>query len=218
MRFLFVIIPALILAWVLTTHPRSGPVEGIDVSHWQGDVDWKTVRESGIDFVFLKSTEGLKGVDPSFMKHHDALKSLGMLHGAYHFLKPDVDGAEQARHFMTITKAAECDLLPVVDVETAGPRLPEVLRDYVAEIRRGLDVDPIIYVSPAFWNDNIAPHSSEAWPNILWIAEYGVRTPKATSLIGPWRIWQYTNAGHVPGVEGKVDRDRARSIRDIRMP
>ena len=218
MRLLIAIGAVMILAWAVTDLPRSSEIEGIDVSHWQGEIDWRKVGDSGIDFVYLKATEGLKGVDSSHSRHKKTLKSLGMLHGSYHFLKPDADGAEQARHFIEVADPRTSDLLPVVDVETAGSRLPEVLESYVSEIRSRLGVEPIIYVSPAFWNEHLAPHATKDWPNILWVAEYGVKTPKDTRGIGPWTIWQYTNAGTVPGIKGRVDRDRARSIRHIRMP
>ena len=216
MRLLLAIAAVMILAWGLTDLRRGIGIEGIDVSHWQGEIDWRKVRDSGIDFVYLKATEGVDGVDRSHAGHRKTLSSLGMLHGSYHFLAPDLDGAAQARHFIEVADPRSSDLLPVVDVETAGARLPEVLKAYIAEIRSRLGVDPVIYVSPAFWNEHLAPHGKD-WPNVLWVAEYGVKTPKATRGIGPWTIWQYTNAGSVPGIKGRVDRDRARSMRHIRM-
>ena len=192
-------------------------LKGLDVSHWQGEIDWSKVRQSGIRFAFVKATQGRDSIDPMFKSNWAALAEGSLLRGAYHFLVPDVDGAEQARHFLKTVNFGTGDLLPVVDVETAGTGLPKVLADFLAEVRKELSVDPIIYVSPYFWNDNIAPTLTAPLPNALWIAEYGVKTPRSTSRIGPWTIWQYSQSGKVPGIQGKVDLDRAKTLEGLRI-
>ena len=185
--------------------PARAGTEGIDVSRWQGEVDWNKVESAGIRFAFVKVTQGAREVDPRFEENWAALARTRIVRGAYHFLEPDVDGAVQARHFLAHVKPTSGELLPAVDVEKAGPRLHRTLLDYVGEIRKRTGLEPIIYASPAFWNDHVAPHLEEALPNLLWTAEYGVRTPKETNRIGPWSIWQYSEEGRVPGIDGKVE-------------
>ena len=188
---------------------------GIDVSHFQGKVDWAVVEKAGIGFAFAKATQGAKFVDPRFAENWKALGNTKIARGAYHFLEPDVDGTVQAKHFLANVKLAPGDLLPVVDVEKKGPKLFEVLSAYLAEVKAQLGIDAIIYVSPAFWNEHLAAQVTSPWPNPLWIAEYGVKEPKPTTNIGPWVIWQYDRKGRVPGVEGNVDRDRTRALETV---
>ena len=214
------LIPFLALtAYVLTASGlKNAAVEGIDVSRWQGSVDWSQVESGGVRFVFVKVTQGAREVDPKLKENWAALGRTKILRGGYHFLEPEVDGALQARHFLAHVKPASGELIPAVDVEKAGPRLHQVLKDYLAEMKKQTGLDAIIYASPAFWNEHIAPHLEKDLTNPFWIAEYGVRTPKVAHRIGPWAIWQYTEEGRVPGIKGKVDRDRARTLKAITVP
>lgn len=198
--------------------PATSGTEGIDVSRWQGTVDWSRVESAGVRFAFVKATQGAREVDPKLKENWAALARTKILRGAYHFLEPEVDGAKQARHFLAHVTPASGELLPAVDVEKAGPRLHQVLKDYLAEMKKRTGLDAIVYASPAFWNEHIAPHLEEDLPNPFWIAEYGVRTPKVAHRVGPWAIWQYSQEGQVPGIKGKVDRDRARTLKTIRIP
>ena len=174
-------------------------------------------RSAGIRFAFVKVTQGAREVDPRFEENWAALARTRIVRGAYHFLEPDVDGAVQARHFLAHVKPTSGELLPAVDVEKAGPRLHRTLLDYVGEIRKRTGLEPIIYASPAFWNDHVAPHLEEALPTSL---DCRVRRAHAegTNRIGPWSIWQYSEEGRVPGIDGKVDRDRAQDLRAITIP
>ncbi|MEE2681967.1 MAG: glycoside hydrolase family 25 protein [Planctomycetota bacterium] len=211
---------ALPLALMIAAAPQETPdraevdeiVEGIDVSHYQGAIDWPVVEKAGIGFAYIKATQGTKWVDPRFAENWKQVGKTGIRRGAYHFFEPDVDGTAQAKHFLSIVSLQKGDLLPVVDVETSGPELAANLELYLAEIKRQTGLDAMIYVSPAFWNRHLGERSTTPWPNPLWIAEYGVSTPKETKGIGPWIVWQYTQDGRVKGVEGPVDRDRARMV------
>ncbi|MEC8818511.1 MAG: glycoside hydrolase family 25 protein [Planctomycetota bacterium] len=191
---------------------EAKPVEGIDVSHYQGAIDWSRVEGAGIEFAYIKATQGTRWVDPRFKENWKAVAGTSIRRGAYHFLEPDVDGTRQAKHFLATVELEAGDLLPVVDVETPGPDLATNLERFLAEVRRQKGYEAMIYVSPAFWNDHLAGRRETPWPNPLWVAEYGVSTPKATRGIGPWIIWQYTQDGRVEGIEGPVDRDRARTV------
>ena len=211
----------LCLSLLVATAPQKAPettpqedeiVEGIDVSHYQGIIDWPTVEGADIRFAYIKATQGTKWVDPRFVENWSAVAKTTIRRGAYHFLEPDVDGTAQAKHFLKTVELKKGDLLPVVDVETKGPNLRVNLEKFLTEVKRQTKLDAMIYVAPAFWTDHLETAREDPWPNSLWIAEYGVSTPKAAGSLGPWLVWQYEQDGRVPGIKGPVDRDRARRV------
>lgn len=208
----------ILLATWLTGCSEPGGTRGVDVSHWQGEVDWPAVAADGIDFAIVKATEGVESIDRRFAANWSGAARSGLVRGAYHFLLPGHDGAAQARHFLRTVRPGTGDLRPVVDVETPGPDLAKVLKDFLAEIRRSTGTDAIIYVSPSFWNDRLAADFPEPLPNPLWIAEYGVASPRATTRLGPWAIWQHDRKGRIEGIDGDVDLDRARDLAGLRLP
>jgi lysozyme len=195
-----------------TPMPDDVTVEGIDVSHYQGDIDWSKVKNDGIVFAIIKATQGMRTVDPRFKLNWAASKKAGLNRGAYHFLEPDQDGTAQAKHFLKTVNFAKGDLIPAVDVERKGEALTRTLKAFLAEVKSSLGVEAVIYVSPSFWNEHLADAFDAPLPNPLWIAEYGASKPKATRKIGPWLVWQYSQTGRVDGISGPVDRDRARTL------
>ena len=194
---------------------------GVDVSHFQSDVDWKKVAASGISFAFVKATEGEHFTDPKFKKNWKEIHAAGIKRGAYHFLEPSVDGKKQAEHFLAVAKLQPGDLLPVVDVEKIGKggasELRKNLDAFLAEIRRATGRDAIIYISPAFWEEHIEPGIKGSWKNPLWVAEYGVKKPRAMRGLPEWSIWQHTEKGEVAGIKGKVDLDTARGLEKLTL-
>ena len=195
---------------------------GIDVSHYQGDVDWSKVAGSGIAFTFVKATQGVAYTDPKFAHNIESARAAGLLCGAYHFLEPEKDGRSQAQHFLSVARPASGDLRPVVDVETigkgGGTELLGTLRAFLDEVHARTGVDAIIYVSPAFWNDNLAGLIDAPWPNPLWVAEYEVDTPRTVRKLTAWSIWQHDNTGNVPGITGKTDLNVGRELQELQLP
>jgi GH25 family lysozyme M1 (1,4-beta-N-acetylmuramidase) len=196
-----------------------GPtIPGIDVSHWQGEIDWRRVAEKGKRFAFLKATDGHDFLDPTFRINRNGARANDLLVGAYHFARPDPskgDAAEEARWFASQADPNPGNLLPVLDLETSkGLDRTEVtlwIRRWVAEVRRLTGVTPLIYTSPYGWmhrtGDSRAPARDGA---PLWIAHWGVESPllPAGDWDGNgWRVWQYTSDGHVAGIAGRVDLD-----------
>ena len=96
------------------------PIRGIDVSHHQGAVDWKKVRRAGIDFVYLKATEGGKFVDRRFSRNWQEAKSAGLIVGAYHFFSFCRDGATQAANFLAVVQQTPDSLPMAIDLEYGG--------------------------------------------------------------------------------------------------
>ncbi len=183
--------------------------EGIDVSRCQPVVDWVRAAQSGIQFAFIKATEGKTHLDNTFGAHWAGAKQARVLRGVYHFFCPQQDAASQARYFLAqLTDPGE--LLPVLDVEVADRVSPVAIVNGIdawldivtAKLRR-----PIIYTSSAFWK-SLPSIASVAAKADLWLAAWAEAAPGALSGWSSWTFWQHTNKGNVCGINGLVDRDR----------
>ncbi len=186
----------------------SGSARGIDVSHFQGTVDWQAVRQAGVEFAFVKATDGLTWVDPQWATNWPAMSAAGVLRGAYHFFEPGDDAAEQADFFLQTVQPAAGDLPPALDVETVGgssAALWEGVETWLQIVASAVGAPPFLYLSPDFAADNQAPASLAAYP--LWVAEYGVSAPSLPAGWSDWLIWQSSETGSVAGVTGSVDLD-----------
>lgn len=187
----------------------SAQLAGIDVSKWQGAVDWPRVKASGVVFAFARATYGAKEVDADFAANWRAMRDAGVVRGAYHFFVTHEDAAAQAELFVkTVGRPEAGDLPPVLDVEAesgAGANLVEGVKTWLAAVEQGLGRKPIIYTAPSFWNENMTDEFG-AYP--LWVAEYGVSEPRPVKGWTTWTFWQYSQGGSVAGVNGTVDLDR----------
>jgi lysozyme len=187
----------------------DGNAQGIDVSHYQGIVNWPQVGQAGIEFAFAKATDGLTWTDPQFGVNWQGMKAAGILRGAYHFFEPTDDAAGQAQFFLQTVKLAAGDLPPALDVETAGSSpaaLWEGVETWLQTVAAATGVQPFLYMDPAFANANLAPTSLAAYP--LWIADYGVAEPTLPTGWSNWLLWQHSQSGTVPGIAGSVDLDQ----------
>jgi GH25 family lysozyme M1 (1,4-beta-N-acetylmuramidase) len=201
----------------------SGYIEGIDVSHWQGAIDWPTVADTGRRFAFLKATDDTDFVDSYYAANYAQAKAAGLTVGAYHFARPDAtpgSAVAQADHFADHLFLASGDLRPVLDLEKTGSLEPAELRawtrDFLEQLYQRTGQRAMIYVSPAFWSSKLG---NTAWfaangYELLWIAHWTTAsspTVPAGNWDGHgWTFWQYTSDGAVPGIEGRVDLDRYR--------
>ena len=110
----------------------AADVRGIDVSHHQGVIDWGPVAAQGIQFAFIKATEGARYKDPRFAANWAATQHAGIVRGAYHYLRPELDGRQQARHFLDVVGRLERgDLPPVLDVEEHSGLKPTDIAEQV---------------------------------------------------------------------------------------
>ncbi len=183
--------------------------EGIDVSHYQGDVDWPQVKAAGMTFAFAKATQGTSEVDPMFSANWTGMAQAGLVRGAYHFFDPDVDATAQAEHFIATVELAAGDLPPVIDIEVAeGVSTEDIdddVRTWFETVAAAYGVQPILYSDLSFIDGHLASGLS-AYP--LWIAEYSETPPQAPGDWSSWTFWQYSNSGAVAGIDGAVDQDR----------
>jgi lysozyme len=187
----------------------NGDIQGIDVSHYQGTVDWPQVKAVGIQFAFAKATEGVTLLDPEFATNWAGMKAAGLLRGAYHFFEPNDDAGQQATFFLSTVQLESGDLPPVLDVETAAATseaLWQGVQTWLDQVEAATGVRPILYLNKSFANEYDAPSSLAAYP--LWLAQYEVEIPTLPNGWTTWLLWQYSQTGTIDGVSGSVDFDQ----------
>jgi len=191
-------------------------IPGIDVSHWQREIDWGEVKRSGVKFAFIKATEFPDKrtslfVDGEMRKNIAAASANGLLWGAYHFFRTHIDPVIQAKVFCE-TVGDFSSLPPVLDLEAAGSkgeRLNYKVRQFLDETERITNRRPIIYSSGGFWRSYLAyekrAHTDWARAYPLWIAQYTNLWPTPLYPWAGWEFWQYSDKGKIPGVVTHVD-------------
>lgn len=220
-------------------------LEGIDVSAHQGDIDWQRVRNAGIEFAFVKATEGVDFTDSRFTKGRvAALERVGIDFGPYTFAWPSDDGRllrdarEECDYFWKIARRRGAlrpgQLAGVLDIEAAREGVsPAEARRWIRRwyrrykrkakangFRRGRSRRPIVYTGH-FWRDFLG-NPIILSRCLLWLAAY-VSDPKPYTPRAWKRItfWQYTDRGRVAGVDGPVDRNRffgsRKRLRSVRI-
>lgn len=187
-------------------------MNGIDVSHHQGEIDWAEVRDSGVGFAFIKATEGLSCTDPLFARNWQAARHVGLRRGAYHFFRPKLDPERQARHFVEVLGNDAGELPPVLDLEVLDGISPQEViartQQYLNLLTKSLAITPILYTGASFWRDTLKNSTAFAG-HPLWIAHYTDSvSPMVPKAWNTWTFWQYSQEGHVPGIAGKVDLNR----------
>ncbi|MEZ0227233.1 MAG: glycoside hydrolase family 25 protein [Planctomycetota bacterium] len=181
---------------------------GVDVSKWQGSIDWPQVAASGKDFAIVRVSDGTGYNDEYFDRNWKGVKDAGMVRGAYQFFRPTQDPVAQANLFCDrIGKLAPGDLPPVLDLEvTDGAGSEQIARNVAAwadVVEKRLGVKPIIYVSPGFWS-GLNPKPKVDGID-LWVAHWGVSSPDIPAGWSGWKFWQTSSTGSVPGISGNVD-------------
>ena len=186
--------------------PEAGRLAGIDVSHWQGTVDWDRVAGGGVAFVFIKATEGGDYTDPRFAENWAGAARAGIARGAYHFYRPQTEAAAQAQHFLRTVQLRAGDLPPVLDVEVTDGRSAEAIsagvRTWLETVERATGRRPIVYTRASFWTAQMGGGFG-AYP--LWVAHYGAAQPGIPAGWSGWTFWQHSDAGRVVGISGGVD-------------
>jgi lysozyme len=181
---------------------------GIDVSEWQGVVDWQNVKQAGTAFAFARATYGATLVDPQFSANWQGMRAAGIVRGTYHFFVTADDPTQQADLFIkTVGSLDGSDLPPVLDVESesgTGSNLISGVQTWLGLVEQGLRRQPMIYTGPSFWNEYMTGGFG-SYP--LWVSEYEVSAPKQVNGWNTWAFWQYSSTGTVSGITGSVDLD-----------
>ncbi|MER0238259.1 GH25 family lysozyme [Fulvimarina sp. MAC8] len=194
--------------------PSDYPVHGIDVSKYQGNIDWNAVRSGGIEFAYLKATEGGDRVDDRFHENWREAKSAGVPRGAYHFWYHCRPGVEQADWFIRNVPKDRSALPPVIDVEwtpfsptcTKRPPREDLIREVMAmanKLEAHYGQRPVLYIPIDVHRDRWvdATNSHEIWARA--VADH----PDNVYERRKFRFWQYTESGSVPGIRGGVDKN-----------
>ncbi|MFS0858347.1 glycoside hydrolase family 25 protein [Paenibacillus taichungensis] len=195
---------------------KQGNAQGIDVSHHNGNIDFKKVAADGISFVFIKATQGKSFRSSKFLQFVKDAKAAGLLIGAYHYVDDSAGSveaakAEAANFYKAIQDAGGIgvfDLPPVMDYESnkngySKAVITAVAKTFLEEIHKLTGVKPLVYTYPAFIG-NFTGLSS--YP--LWIARYSTQTPADASGWTRWDFWQYSDGaagGYLPRGSRKVD-------------
>ncbi|MBK7861316.1 MAG: hypothetical protein IPJ65_22430 [Archangiaceae bacterium] len=192
--------------------PAGSTVEGIDVSKWQGSINWSAVKNSGRKFAIARISHGLSYKDEYFAQNWSGMKSVGLIRGGYQFFAPGEDAVAQANYVVQkLGRLGPGDLPAMLDVEVTDGQTPATI---TAKIHRWVDIvtagtgkAPIIYTGAYFWDDHVKSADFKSTP--LVIAWYGTMcpgVPNAWASTG-WRFHQYSSTGSVPGISGNVDLD-----------
>jgi lysozyme len=198
----------------VTVCAGGSTVEGVDVSEFQGSIDWNAVHGSGRDFAITRVSDGTGHSDPTFAANWAGIKAAGMVRGVYQFFRASEDPTAQANLLVSaIGSLGPDDLAPVADVEVSdgvsGATLVANLATWVSVIKAKTGRTPIIYTAPGFWDP--LPSTGQFAGEVLWVANWQVSCPDTPTPWTGWTFWQYddgTTTPNVPGISGGVDKDR----------
>ncbi len=192
----------------VTVCPGASTVQGIDVSEFQGTINWSAVKAAGKEFAFIRVSDGTYQ-DPSFATNWAGAKAAGLLRGAYQFFRASDDPITIADQFLAkIGTLGAGDLPPVLDVEVTDGQSATTIKNnmetWLAHVEQQTGRTPFIYVSPGFWPNLGSPNESHYR---LWVANWGVSCPSLPTGWSTWQMWQYADNGTVSGISGAVDLD-----------
>ncbi|WP_295813440.1 GH25 family lysozyme [uncultured Nitratireductor sp.] len=191
--------------------PKHHAVHGVDVSRWQGDIDWVKLRSRGANFAYIKATDGIDHLDPMFKTNWKGAANAGIRRGAYHFFFWCRKASDQAEWFIRNVPKVRGALPPVLDVEWNHlssckwrPSRAEVLEKmqvFLDRLERHYGQRPIIYTAPDFYEDNL----KGAFPNHPFWLRAVAEHPSKVYPGRDWVFWQYSGSGLSHGVDGKID-------------
>ena len=196
---------------------------GIDVSHHQGKINWKEVRNSGVTYVYLKASEGSTYTDPNFNSNLKEAQEHGILVGAYHFYSERSDIEKQFEHFKKLYPKNKANLIPMLDIEPRGKsdakRIKKIRNDvkkFQSLCLKYYGVEPMLYIEPLLTKDEWL--SQVIKENTKLCIGHPYKTAPKLHGKADYTIWQYTYSGKVNGISGSVDKHRFNkdaSINDI---
>ena len=191
-------------------YPEGYEIHGIDISHYQGEIDWEQLKNAMIKgcpvrFVIIKSTEGSSRLDDNFRENFNQARDFGFIRGVYHFWSNKSSARDQAYFFLEQVHLTDGDLPPVLDIEhkPSDKSVEDFQRDVLTWLHIVEDryhVKPIIYTYYKFKEQYLSAPVFDDYP--YWIAHYYV---DKVQYKGKWKFWQHTDAGTLPGIKGYVD-------------
>ena len=204
--FLIITVPAYALS------PSSIKIyKGIDVSEWQGDIDFKKVKESGIEVVYIRAGQGFSYEDAKFETNYEKAKENGLKIGVYHYVtaRSVEDAKLQAKFFVSLISNKKIDCKLAMDFESFGnltnSQINEIALAYLKELEELSKKEAIVYSNTY---DAKYKFNSEVAKYPLWVAQYGVNEPQDNGKWKSWEGYQYSSTGRVNGISGNVDLDK----------
>lgn len=186
----------------------SNKVVGIDVSHYQGKINWSKVNllenKFPITFVFIRASIGNDKVDERFKENWREAKKRQFICGAYHYYRPNENSITQAKLFIKTVQLQNGDFPPVLDIEKL-PKEQSVdslkigLKRWLELVDAHYKIKPIIYTSERYYNDFLKEEFSEY---TFWVANYNFFVE---NLKDDWLFWQFTEKGQITGIDANVD-------------
>jgi lysozyme len=206
-----------------TPQPKPGPIDqstsqrtvGIDVSQWQSTIDWNKVKNAGVQFAYIRSTDGSTIQDSQFENNWQNAEKAGVLVGPYHYFTTTSPVQTQIDNFVaTVGKVDKGDLPPVLDVEDpsqfanlSANQSVALIKQWLDGVQQKLGVRPLLYMSSSF-SSQVLGDSPTLSPYKLWVADW---TTASTPIVGKpwstWTFWQHASNGQVSGITGDVDLD-----------
>lgn len=189
--------------------PEGYEVRGIDISHYQRNIDWAKLQEASINdaplrFVVIKATEGVSIKDNTFASNIDKARRMHIITGAYHYFIPACSARRQAEYYIRNVTLQRGDLPPILDVEEKGRlsngELQAAVLEWLSIVEEHYGVTPILYTGYDFKKTYLSTSALNRYP--LWLARYYT---KELDYQGDWKLWQYTDKGHIDGIRGDVD-------------
>lgn len=188
-------------------HVSTSSIYGIDVSHYQGLINWQMVKtDKNASYVYIKATEGAGYVDQYYLRNLRGAKEAGIPVGVYHFFTPSASAMTQLKNFSDNVDLRHHDLAPIIDVEKRGKgslqQFVGRLAMFLEQIEKAYGVQPIIYTGQNFYNEYLA---GSFLKYRFMIAKYQEEPPM---LVDNAKVvmWQFTSEGHVNGIRNNVDR------------
>jgi len=199
--------------------------QGVDVSHYQGVINWAQVAGASVRFTFAKATEGTTYVDATYPVNRAGAEGMGIRFGAYHFGRPEGTSAAtivgsaiaQADHLVDVAQPQPGELPPVLDLEATGglsaSSLAQWAQAFLDEVRARTGVSGFVYSSPNFWKTKLGDTGNFALAGYrLWVAHWTANASPSLPAADwgglGWTFWQYTDCAKIPGFLNCVDGDR----------
>lgn len=183
-------------------------VKGVDLSAYQGEIDWDILADQNIDFAYIKATEGSDFVDEQFVKNWKESQKTGLKVGAYHFLSYDTTGKDQAKNFIDNVPVSNKNLPPVVDMELYGTYLTTpmekakvkvILDEFLKEIENNYKVKPIIYTNQYLFDLYLGTDYKDYK---IWIVDLDNNWAETLPNGEEWTFWQYSHRNILDGYQG----------------
>ena len=206
--------PLLVRLYVPYWHPsdRLYPRQGIDVSHYQGRIDWAALPEQGVDFAYIKASEGGDLRDETFAANWAGARRAGIARGGYHYFTMCRSGADQAANFIASLPAEADALAPAIDLEDMSECAGRFSREgFHAELARFIAAVEAHYRKPVLlyltreFDETYGVSARVRRPlwlrSIFWAPDFGAR---------PWTVWQASSQRALRGINGRVDWNAAR--------